>query len=66
MIVRDVWWTHPVNTLLIECQCGAHFAWPSRISLAQCPTCFAQEYWHDFNDADTAQFAVATVDLHTS
>lgn len=36
----------PVNIIAVLCNCGVRFAWPSNISLAQCPGCGRAELWH--------------------
>ena len=46
MILKDIAWALPVNVLVVECQCGVTFAWPSNFSLAECPICRARELWH--------------------
>lgn len=32
--------------LAVQCDCGVRFAWPSHVSLAQCPGCGRAELWH--------------------
>jgi hypothetical protein len=46
VILMDIDWAVPVNILVVECQCGVTFAWPSRVSLAECASCHARELWH--------------------
>lgn len=46
MILRDVVWSYTVNVLIVEC-CGGRFAWPSNISLVECPECGQRELWHE-------------------
>jgi hypothetical protein len=47
MILYDVIWTTKVNVLLIKCDCGSDFEYPSNYSLVECPYCKNKEVWHE-------------------
>ena len=50
MIILDVKWAKQVNILLVKCDCGKEFWWPTNISLITCD-CGNKEWWH--GDAET-------------
>jgi len=45
MIVVDAIWSDPVNEIVLVCDCGTRFSWPSNFSLAECPSCRRAEWW---------------------
>jgi hypothetical protein len=46
MVLVDVLWSFPVNTLIVECACGITFFWPSNYSVVRCAKCNSQMLWH--------------------
>jgi len=47
MELLDVYWTNNVNMLVINCDCGKQFDYPSNYSLIECPECGYKEIWHE-------------------
>ena len=47
MKLIDVYWTNIINVLVIKCDCGKQFEYPSNYSLVECPNCKNKEVWHE-------------------
>jgi hypothetical protein len=46
MMLLDVYWSLPVNRLVIQCDCGITFDAASNYSVVRCPRRGKVELWH--------------------
>ncbi len=46
MNIVDVYWTETRNTLVVKCDCGEEFRWPTNVTLMECFNCDNKEWWY--------------------